>query len=119
MHVLFVLGGLIYGVRRADPGYNIPSLGIWEPFTVKSIITGCRVACKGNTGCRAVSHVTKDHCLDVNSGAPCARDAFDLPVRNRPLPVPALEYRPDTPPELAHGVIREGPAKHIHDLILA
>src|SRR4030042_6311001 len=118
MHVLFVLSCLIYGIRCADPGHNLLSLCIWKPFTVESLITGCGVACKGNTGCRTLSHVSKDHCLNVNGGAPRFRDAFNMSVRHRTLPIPTLEHRPDTAPELAHRVIREGPSNHLHYLFL-
>ncbi len=108
MPVLFVLGVVVDRARGADAGHDIFTLGVHQPFTVELVVAGGRVAGEGYAGGGRVAHVSKHHGLDVDSGAPVVRDAFDPAIGDGLFAVPALEHGRDTAPELCQRVVREG-----------
>ena len=75
-------------VGCADAGDNVFTLSIDEVFTVEYFFTVCRVTSESNTSCASITHIAEDHGLNINSGAPCSRDAVFLAVERRTLVLP-------------------------------
>ena len=87
-------------VRCPDTGHNILTLSIRQPFTVKDILTGGRISGETDTCCRIITHVSKDHGLNVDSRSPVIGNILDAPIGDGPFTVPRMKNGPNTAPQL-------------------
>ena len=102
-------------VGCADTCHHVFALSIDEIFAVEDFLTISRVTCESYTCCASVTHVTEDHRLNVNSGAPCSWDAVFLAVKCRTLILPRVEHGADGTPELLVSILWESGASTLLD----
>ncbi len=95
------------GMGCADTRYNVFTLGVHEILAVKDVFTGGRITCKGNACTGVVTHVTKDHRLNVYSCTPIMGNVVDLTITNSPGGIPRPEDCIDGTPELFERFGRE------------
>ncbi len=114
--VLFVLGGLVQGVRGADARDHVFALGVDQPFTVELVFAGGGVAGESDAGGGSFAHVAEDHGLHVDGGAPVIGDAFDAAVSDGAFAVPGFEHGADAAPELSFRGVGELFAEDFFDL---
>ena len=86
--VMFVLGGLVERVGGADTGHHVLSLGVDQPFSVELVVAGGGVAGERHAGGGGVAHVSEDHGLHVDGGAPVIGNLLNLAVGDGALAVP-------------------------------
>ena len=94
-------------LRRADACDNIFTLRVDQILTKNTLFTGGRVAGKRDAGAGRVAHVAEYHGLNVDSGAPIARNVIHAAVYNCTRIVPRAEYRLDSLHELYLWILRE------------
>ena len=116
MLVLLVLGVLVERVRGTDPRDHVLALRVGQPLAVELVVAGRRVAGEGHAGRRVITHVAKDHGLDVDRGAPVVGDALDAAIGNGALAVPRREDSTNSAPQLLARVVREVLAQNLLDL---
>ena len=109
---LFVNSGVVFlkfgnGLRSADACDNVFALCVHKVFTEETLFAGSGVSGERNAGAGGVAHVTEDHHLNVDCGAPVAGDIVHAAVVNRAGVVPAAENRFDSAHKLFFGVLRE------------
>ena len=98
------LGDLL---RRADTGYHVFTLCVYQILTVEEVLTVTGVAAEANTRCRGFAHVTEHHGLYVHSRTPLVGDRLHLTIENGALVHPAAEYRANGTPKLFFGICGE------------
>ena len=98
--VLFVLGGLVQRSGRSYARDHVLALSIDQPFAVEFIFTGRGIARECHASGGSLTHVSENHRLHSDRGAPFIGNALDPAVGDRPLAVPALKNRADSAPEL-------------------
>ena len=97
------------GMRRAHSGDHVFALCVDQVLAVKNLFATGGVACESDTGGARLTHVAKNHCLDIDRRAPVMWDSVLPPVNNRTIIHPGTEYCADRAPELLLRVLREGP----------
>lgn len=95
------------GFWGADAGDDVFALGVDEVFAVEDFFAVSRVASEGHTGSAVVPHVSEDHGLDVDGGAPFVGDVVFLTVYNGTVVVPGFEDSADGSLELFVDVLGE------------
>ena len=100
-------GAVVLGVDlvgRTDTRHDILALGVDEVLTVHAGRAGGRIAGEGDAGCAVLPPVAEDHDLDVDPGAPVARNLVQAAVLAGAAVVPAVEDGVDGAPELIFGI---------------
>ena len=119
MLVVLRLRCLVDRGRGANSGDHVLALGVDEVLAVKDVfVVSAGIAAEGDAGGAGVSHISEDHGLHVDRGAPHVRNPLDLAVQDRPRAVPGGEDGTETAPELLLSIIGEGLAEHLPDELL-
>ena len=79
---------------RAHPRHNVFALGVDEIFAVEDLLPGGRIPCESHSGRAALSHVAKNHCLNVDRRAPLS----ESPYFRRYTIARSLFHEPNTAP---------------------
>ena len=87
-----IFGHLGDGLRSTHTGNDVLSLCINEILTIEHIFAGSGITSERNAGSRALTCVTKDHGLDVDSGSPGSGNSILLAVNDRSIVLPGIEY---------------------------
>ena len=87
-----VLGHLGNLQRSAYTGHDVFTLSIDQVFAVEDVFAVSRVAGKGNARGAVITHVSKDHALDVDRSTPFIWNAVLLAIKNRPLVHPGTKH---------------------------
>jgi hypothetical protein len=106
-----ILGG-------ADAGDNVLALGVDEIFAVIGPLAGGGVAGEGDAGGGGFAHIAEHHRLDVDGGAPVARDVVEAAIDLGAIRLPGAEHGADRAPELFLDVLREGPTEFLFGELL-
>ena len=59
-----------------------------DESTIKFSFSCCGISCKGNSGSGIVAHISKNHCLHINSCSPIMRNLVDISVFYSPISHP-------------------------------
>ena len=110
-----VLGHQRNRQRSAHAGNNIFALRIDQVLAVEDVLAVGWVARKRNAGGAIVAHVSVDHRLHVDSGAPLVRNLVLVAVNRGAIVIPAAKHSGNGAFQLSHRIIREAlvcPALH-------
>ena len=110
-HLVFQLGNRS---GRANTGDHIFPLCVGEKLTIKNFFTSGRIARKRDPGSRVVSHIAKDHCLNIDRGTQVMRYSVQVSVNNCPFIIPGSKYRFNSHKQLLHRLLRERMARAVH-----
>jgi hypothetical protein len=100
------------------PGDDVLALGVDQIFAVVGALAGRRVAGEGDAGGGGFAHIAEHHRLDVDGGAPVARDVVEAAIDLGAIRLPGAEHGADRAPELFLDVLREGPTEFLFGELL-
>ena len=89
--IVRLAGFFIYRIGCADSRDHIFALSVGQPLAVKFVLAGSRIAGKGHTGGRIITHVAEYHRLHIDRRAPFIGYSFNPPIRYRAFSIPAFE----------------------------
>ena len=110
-----VLGHQRNRQRRAHASNNIFALRIDQVLAVEDVLAVGWVARKRNAGGAIVAHVSVDHRLHVDSGAPLMRNLVLVAINSGAIVIPAAKHSGNGAFQLRHRIIGEAlvcPALH-------
>ena len=105
-------------LRCADACHHILTLGIDQELAIQALLTGGRIAGKGNAGGRGGAKIAEHHGLHIDGRAPIMRDIVQRAIGDGAGIAPAGKDGGNGPPELHMRILRESLAQLILDHLL-
>ena len=103
---LVFTGGWIAGESHSG-GTVVALVWLWQTVIQLPPMSCCNCPPKFRIWCHPVTHITKDHGLDIHGRPPPLRDVMQCPVGLGPLIHPGIEDGPNGAPKLSLGILRE------------
>ncbi|MPN08145.1 hypothetical protein SDC9_155423 [bioreactor metagenome] len=97
----------IDGLGGADAGNDVFTLGVDEVFAEQPLFACGGVAREGDAGAAVVAHVTENHGLHVDGGAPVSGDVVQAAVHDGARVVPGTEHGRNRFQKLRFRILRE------------
>ena len=87
--------------------HYIFTLRIHQIFTVKNVLSCCRIPRESNPCPGIFSHVTKNHSLNIHSSSPVSGYIINFSVGNSAWGIPRMKNSTNSTPELIFRLLRE------------
>src|SRR4030065_1861470 len=98
---------LFYAKGRSDSCYYVFPLSINETLSKKLFLSCGGVSGKTNTCAGVLSHISKNHCLNIASSTEIVRNTMELSVFDSPVPKAGTKNCINGKLQLLMGLIRE------------